>query len=396
MAKPHKNIRDIFSGDEISLVEIWNLLWVRKHFIILSIVVFIILGYIAAKTSPVEYQAKCVMLMTDKGGAAGGGANNPLLGLAGLAGGPAVAGGGNAAGDLGAEIYPIILSSKPFLIELANDSFFVKNTNQKITLKEYFRNKGIKENLIVRSKNFILGIPGMIMDIFKSSPKPSTDALIGINQTKPNAKANTGSTLSTNVDIIQLSEEDKSAAGLMMGRILLTRLADQITLTVKMPEAWISAQATQMVLDKLIKYVTKYKTGKQLENVNFLEATTAEAEAAYKSNQQKVAGFKDNNYGVVFQSVQSREQLLQNEFTLSFTLYNSLVTQLQQARIQLKKDTPLFTLLEPVYVPDSPSEPNPPKIMLSYLFIGLSIGILLVLLNIGFVFFKEKKMEKAG
>ncbi len=389
MAKTSKSIRAIFSGDEISLVEIWNLFWDRKKYVIISVIVFVILGYIAAKTSPIEYQAKCVMLMSDKGGAAGA-ANNPLLGLAGLGAGT-IAAGGNSGNDIGAEIYPIILGSKPFLIELANDSFFVKNTSQKTTLKEYFK-KGIKQNAVARAKDFILGIPGMFINLFKSSPKP-LEPMVRTTTAKENAKTNTGNTLSSNVDIIQLSNEDKSAAGLMVDRILLVRMADQITLTVKMPEAWISAQVTQMVLDKLVKYVTKYKTGKQLENVNFLETTTAEAEAAYKINQQKVAGFKDNNYGVVFQSVQSRELLLQNEFTLSFTLYNSLATQLQQARIQLKKDTPLFTLLEPVYVPDGPSEPNPSKIIISYIFIGLSIGILIILFQIGFLFFKKNPIN---
>lgn len=386
MTKPHKSIRSVFSGDEISLVEIWNLFWDRKKFVIIATIVFVILGYIAAKTSPVEYQAKCVMLMSDKG-AGGGGANASLLGLAGFAGGAATPGAGNAGNDIGPEIYPIIISSKPFLIELATDSFFIKNTDQKTTIKDYFK-KGIRQNAVIRARDFLVGIPGMITSLFKSNSAPA----IGVNSSdlvveKSNAKI--GNTLSSNVDIIQLSNEDKSAAGIMAERITLTRLGDQITLTVKMPEAWLSARATQMVLDKLIKYVTKYKTGKQLENVNFLESATAEAEATYKSNQQKVAGFKDNNYGVVFQSVQSREQLLQNEFTLSFTLYNSLVTQLQQAKIQLKKDTPLFRLLEPVYVPDSPAEPIASKIILTYSFIGVFIGILIVLFDIGLVFYKE-------
>jgi hypothetical protein len=386
MSKPQKNIRAIFSGEEISLSEIWNLFWVRKKYVIILAAVFAVLGYIAAKTSPEEYQAKCVLLLTDKAGGAGAAAN-PLLGLAGFAGVQAPA--ADAGNDIGAAIYPIILNSKPFLIELSNDTFQLRNSNVKTTLKQYFK-KGIKPNAIVRAKEFILGIPGMITGLFKSKPTPAPPAPLPSAADKKFSN-DIGTTLSSNVRIIELTSEDQSAAGILGGRITFMQTGSQLTLTVKMPEAWLSAQATQMVLDKLILYVTKYKTGKQLDNLNFLEARTNEAEAAYKGNQQKVAGFQDNNYGVVYKSIQSREQLLQNEFTLAFGLYNSLATQLQQARIQLKKDTPIFSLLEPVYVPGGPSEPVASKIIITYVFIGIFIGIAIVFLQLAMLFFKKEE-----
>lgn len=387
MSKPKKNIKAIFSGEEISLGEIWNLFWVRKMYVIIFAAVFAVLGYIAAKTSPEEYQAKCVLLLTDKAGGAAAAAN-PLLGLAGFAGmqTPAAGDGGN---DIGAAIYPIILNSKPFLIELSNDTFQIRNTNVKTTLKQYFK-KGIKPNAIERAKEFITGMPGMIIGLFKSKPAPTPQSAASSSGSK-NFSNDIGTTLSSNVRIIELTGEDQSAAGILGGRITLMQTGSQISLTVKMPEAWLSAQATQMVLDKLIVYVTKYKTGKQLDNLNFLEARTHEAEAAYKANQQKVAGFQDNNYGVVFKSVQSRQQLLQNEFELSFALYNSLATQLQQARIQLKKDTPIFSLLEPVYVPSGPSEPVASKIIVTYVFIGVFIGVAIIFLQLALLFFKKEE-----
>lgn len=386
MSKPQKNIRAIFSGEEISLSEIWNLFWVRKKYVIILGVVFAVLGFIAAKTSPVEYQAKCVLLLTDKAGG-GGAAANPLLGLAGLAGVQAPQ--ADAGNDIGAAIYPIILNSKPFLIELSNDTFQVKNSSERTTLKQYFK-KGIRPNAIVRAKEFILGIPGSITGLFKSKPE-ATPSLTAAAAGDKKFSNDIGTTLSSNVRIIELTSEDKSAADILGGRITLLQAGSQITLTVKMPEAWLSAKTTQMVLDKLILYVTKYKTGKQLDNLNFLEARTNEAEAAYKNNQQRVAGFQDNNYGVVYQSVQSREQLLQNEFALSFALYNSLATQLQQARIQLKKDTPIFSLLEPVYVPSGPSEPVASKIIITYIFIGVFIGVGIILFQLAMSFFKKEE-----
>jgi uncharacterized protein involved in exopolysaccharide biosynthesis len=72
-------------------------------------------------------------------------------------------------------------------------------------------------------------------------------------------------------------------------------------------------------------------------------------------------------------------------------LYNSLATQLQQARIQLKKDTPIFSLLEPVYVPAGPSEPVASKIIITYIFIGVFIGLGIVFLQLALLFFKKEE-----
>ncbi|MFM7357393.1 MAG: hypothetical protein ACKO1T_02350, partial [Sediminibacterium sp.] len=125
------------------------------------------------------------------------------------------------------------------------------------------------------------------------------------------------------------------------------------------------------------KYAIRFKASKQIENVEFLEARTREAEAKYIESQQKVAKFKDNNYNVVFQSVQTKESVLQNEFSLYSGIYNQLISQLEQAKIQLKKDSPLFTVVEPVYIPDEIATDN--SKVVSYSIKGLLIGLVISL-----------------
>ena len=156
-----------------------------------------------------------------------------------------------------------------------------------------------------------------------------------------------------------------------------------------MPEANLSAEVNKVVLELLIKYTIRFKASKQLENVDFLEARTAEAEIKYKESQQKVARFKDNNYNVIFQSVQTQENVLQNNFVLYSSIYNQLVSQLEQAKIQLKKDSPLFTVVEPVYIPDQVAIDN--SKIISYLIKGIFIGLLLAFYN----FFKCYKAHKS-
>jgi uncharacterized protein involved in exopolysaccharide biosynthesis len=139
----------------------------------------------------------------------------------------------------------------------------------------------------------------------------------------------------------------------------------------------------------MIKYITNFKLSKQLEDFKFLEERTLEAEVRYKKSQIELANFKDSNYNVVFESYKIRGMQLENEFTLSFGLYNQFVSQLEQAKVQLKKETPLFTMVEPVYIPDAVSL-DPMKSIFSFISFGLIFGILLNVILFFKILLKKK------
>ena len=131
-----------------------------------------------------------------------------------------------------------------------------------------------------------------------------------------------------------------------------------------MPEPVLSAQVCKLVLEKLIEYVSTYKTAKQRDNLIFLEQRKEEAESKYRQAQMNVTGFKDNSLGLIFQSVQTKETVLQNDMNLAFTVYNQLAGQLEQAKIDLKKESPIFSALNPIEVPSTKSEPITWKIFI--------------------------------
>ena len=56
-----------------------------------------------------------------------------------------------------------------------------------------------------------------------------------------------------------------------------------------------------------------------------------------------------------------------------------MVTQLEQVKLQVAKDTPVFSFLKPVVVPTEKSAPKRSLIVIYWLFLGLvgSIGYLL-------------------
>lgn len=347
---------------------------IKKSILIIAFfsALFAGIGYFAKVTSPKEFESKCV-LYDEEGGA---NPNSSLQALTLLTGGNSIK---SQAGPSGDDLYQLILTNKPFLLELAKTPIYVKNQNNTITLDQYF-DKKTELDIIERIFNSIKGWFFNSQKTIVSKKSLITDSIIS-NQLK--------GSFTNKVYISELTGDDKKIIDILASRIKLTQLGKLSTLYVKMPEANLSAEVNKVVLELLIKYAIRFKASKQLENVEFLEARTAEAELKYRESQRKAAQFKDNNYNVIFESVQIQENVLQNNFVLYSGIYNQLVSQLEQAKIQLKKDSPLFTVVEPVYIPDQVATDN--SKLISYLMKGIFIGLLFSF----YIFFKCYKAYKS-
>lgn len=353
-----ENSRNFFLGKEITLGDIAG--YIKKYtnifkpalikclfVIVFFTILFSIIGYVAKVTSSKEYESQCVLYNEQNSSTQ----NSTMQALALLSGASSNTGTEATGGDL----YQLILINRPFLLELASSTVDLKNLDSSKTLYQYF-DKEEELDLVERTINRIKNSPGQLVSFLFNKPKPPRLHYF----TKSIADSLDSSKVSfvNKPFITELTGNDKRIISILSNRIKLKQNGKLSTLLVKMPEAKLSAQVNKLVLELLTKYAIRFKVSKQLENVEFLEARTKEAEAKYKESQQKVANFKDNNYNVVFQSVQSRESVLQNEFLLYSGIYNQLVSQLEQAKIQLKKDSPLFTVVEPVYIPEEVASDN--------------------------------------
>jgi hypothetical protein len=373
--------------EEISVQFLWAYLKksiaTRKKFYLICLITFVIIGIIASITTHDEYQGEVVVLPE-----LGGGSSVSISGLGGLQsllGVTASQSGGS--GGFGPDMYQEIIESQPFLSELVTTKFANSKANKdSITLQEYFKG-GEKRNLISRTTTFIKDIPSDIEGWFTKSKnnliekdpdfikKEITPDLLRANEVPP---------------IVQMDATKTQAMNIVKNRIKIDAKGREIKISVKMPEPILSAQVCKLVLEKLIEYVSTYKTAKQRDNLRFLEQRKEEAEAKYKQAQMNVAGFKDNSLGLIFQSVQTRETVLQNDMNLAFTVYNQLAGQLEQAKIDLKKESPIFSSLNPIEIPTTKAEPVLWKILFKFLSIGFIICLIITLYDFSQIF-KLKK-----
>ena len=68
---------------------------------------------------------------------------------------------------------------------------------------------------------------------------------------------------------------------------------------------------------------------------------------------------------------------IQAKYTIILSTFQELAKQLEQAKIQVKIETPSFAIVQPVVVPSERSKPNRPMIVFIWIFLGgvISLGI---------------------
>jgi uncharacterized protein involved in exopolysaccharide biosynthesis len=104
--------------------------------------------------------------------------------------------------------------------------------------------------------------------------------------------------------------------------------------------------------------------------MEFIQNRFDEKKKEFEGAQAKLAGFRDRNKNVTSALARTEEEQLQNEYLLAFNVYSELAQQLEQARIKVKEDTPVFSIIKPVTVPLEKSKPNRTLIVLIWIMIG--------------------------
>ncbi|WP_143959156.1 Wzz/FepE/Etk N-terminal domain-containing protein [Litoribacter populi] len=354
------SVRQVFSGDKIKLVDLILLVFKKWIILVISVCVFIIGGLIISLTSTTEYEATTVILSEYS-------PNNQLGGIGQLGNLAGIAGlnlqGSGTQVSLTPEFYPEIIQSRPFLLGLIKEEFYFSTKDKTMSIQQFYL-EDRPDHAIKKFINFFRKIPNVIKkSLSKSEVKTSLETPI-ISE--------------SNNTISVLLPEEGYAIGLLKDRIDIDIDKRKITLKVKNSDPRVAAELNTVVEERIIQYVTEYQINKQRRNVEFIEERANEAELNFQNAQNTLAAFRDANQGIVSQRARTKEEQLQAEFNIAFNVYNTLKQEAEQARIQLKKDTPVFTAFEPVLIPSSPSDPNIFRILILSFIAGSFIGFLVI------------------
>ncbi len=343
--------KEILKDDEIDLIVLTKLLWSSRRFILKIVMAFAFVGLVIAFTSKVEFKASCKLMPESQEGMKG--SLGSLGGLAGLAGINLDLG---SAGNLTPELYPEIVKSVPFQLQLINEQVRFESLDT-ITSCYYFFKELENPSMLSLISEYSIGLPGKIKSFF------SSDNII------------------TTSEFIKLTKEDWELLEEFSERITVS-ISDEtgiININTELPDAFAAAKINSLVVEKLTNEIIKYKTEKVQVNLDFIEERYGEAKSDYERRQNNVAIFTDQNKNVTSSLVQTEYQRLQNELNIAFEVYKGLASQLEQAKIKVKEETPVFTVLEPIRIPEEKSKPKRRLILLGFSFIGILVGIGIIL-----------------
>lgn len=312
-------------SEEIDLVELVGRLWARRWFIALVAAGFMVAGVVIALTKANAYTAQCVMIPQT----GGGGSMGNLGGLAAMAGINLGSMGGDA---LSPDIYPAILASVPLQKELMRTE--VDTEKGRVALIDMFGGE----------------VAGA-----------ETPEVAGV-ETLTRREAAARNALKS---VVKMESNDGDGS---------------ITLSATMGEPVAAAEVAVAAQELMQKYITAFKTEKVASTLAFVEARLEEAREAFVRTQSALATFQDRNRNMITQVGIAREAQLQQDFDLAAGVYSELATQREQARIEVKKETPVFTIIEPIVVPTERSAPRRKLIVMGATMLGFVLACGWVLL----------------
>lgn len=341
--------------DEIDLTDILRQLWIKRRFILKVTGVFLLLGIFIALFSPVKYTAHCTVV--PQSGKDGTSSN--LGGLAAMMGVNIGAGAGGGE-TLSPNVYPQIVKSVPFTREIMQTPIKVeKSQGKEITLYDYYTAKQYQPfNLIESIKKYTIGLPGVLIGAIRGN---NTQEQVSLSDT---------------LSPLALSKEEERVYQTIQKSIQLTlnQKDGYITIDYNFPEAGAAARITDQVRKTLEKYVTAFKSEKAEDNLAFVEQSFNDARHDFLQKQERLASFQDANRGLTTASARATEQRLNSDYDISFTIYNELAKQLEQAKLTVKETKPVLTVIEPVVIPVQKSAPRRSIILAGFIFLGIVIG----------------------
>lgn len=346
--------------EEIDIMDLLRRLWSERRFIIKVTGWVLLIGLVFALFGEVKYRAASIM--TPQTGSEMQGGN--LWGLAAMNG--INLGSADPSGGLPPTLYPMIVSSVPFQRELMQTAVTLEGRDAPVTLIEYFTERGYRKfSLFPFLIKYTVGLPGVILKAIRGKENDSV-----VSQT------------AGGMYILTRRENESIKILSKLVNVTVNDKDGYISIAATMPQAVMAAQAATRVQELLQQYIIEFKVKKVQANLDFIEERYIEAQTDFEDKQQALASFQDSHRNLSSALARTQESRLQNEYNLAFSLYSELAHQREHARIKVKEDTPVFTIIEPVTVPIEKAAPQRTKIMIVSLFLGLFIGASIVIVRI--------------
>ena len=348
----------IIEDDSIDLIALLKSLWTSRMLILKSAGLAVVLGVLVAIFSPEEFTASTVFVPQSS-------APKTSSGLSGLA---SLAGINLPSESLGGEIspmlYPEIMTSIPLKRQILEAE--IPGEVGVTSYRQYLEEK-MNFSVLNIIKKYTIGLPGLILSLFKSDdPELLEDPYSDL----------------------RVTEEEQILFELIdsQANISINEKEGFISLSFTTDDPTISAVLTRHTQSLLQDQVIEFKIKNAKEYLDYTQQQFNEKQVEYFALLDAVSKARDENKNINSQSYLSQFAKKEQELSIVQNVYNELAIQLEQAKLQVAKDTPIFSTIKPVTIPTERSAPKRSLIVVIWVFLG-------VVLSAGYVLVKEPAKE---
>ncbi len=354
--------------DVLDIKAILKKIYQGRKTIYRAVTIAFIFAVLLVILSPRKYQTRVVLLAESN-------AKSGISGLLGQLGGMSSMNIGNLLGlnigssssadVLTSDLYPEIVKSTPFLLDVMQQKVTDSKNHKTMTVETYLKKY---------TSPSPAGIPGYILKkILNRSSKedelrPYQKGVIKLSKEQSDL-------LKTLDDMIQVEVQNQ-------GNKLLKQKSKTFSVTVEAQDPLVSALLADSVVSCLKRYVTNYNTRKAQKDLKFIKARFEEAKRNFYARQKALADYSDSNSNVILASVKIKQERLKKEYNLAASVYTSLAQLLEKAKIQVQDHTPVLTIIQPPVVPLKKSAPKTTLIILEIVLVGAFIGFSIELFKI--------------
>ena len=332
---------------EIDLMEYARKLWAARKLLFKVAGIAAIVGVVIALTTPKQYTVSVKLAPeSTKSGSGGLSGIASMLGVGGLSM-------GSDADALNITLYPDIVSSTPFILDLMDTPVSTMDEEQPDTTLVGYLKEYTSSSLTSKIMSLPFKAIGGIMSLFKSEEEEEGEK--GINP------------------FHLTREQSKTVQGLKQMIVAnVDKKTGVTTLSVTMQDPLVAAILTDTVIVKLKEHITKYRISKAEDDCKYWEQLNDQRRDEYHTKQKLYAEYVDANKNVILQSVRIEQERLQNDMNLAYQVYSNVATQLQMAKAKVQEAKPVFAVVEPASVPLLPSGTSRKMILLGVVFLAVA------------------------
>jgi len=311
--------------DEIDIIQIIKTIWISKKFIVTISAFFVFVGLVVALTSPIVYTSSSTFILSgsndDKSSSLGGVASLVGINL-----------GGVSQSEIPATMYPKVGKSVEF---------------KRFLLEEF-----IDQDETISLKNFLI-------DYYDADPESFV----------------------TNGNAFFVSKGEDNLFKLL-DDIILISVNDKdgfVSISANMPTSEYAASTCFNARKILQNIIINNKIKSAKENLNFTQEQLGLKKIEFDNIQSEIAYFEDSNLNIINSKYENELNKLKAEFQIINSVYTELSKQMEQSKLQVNKDTPVFSVVQEVSMPVTRSSPKRAQMVVIFGFMGLAVSILYVI-----------------